>query len=263
MSTSTTGTLKSYLQRSLFGFVDRPEFVRAAAIEHFAADGIVLSLDQRAIIDAFVNSPQGKALMRAHLQASWAVFERALDAVLSDDSGHFRRTIDGFIGDIGIFSTSEIPSNQQLWGLYASSGVGFVVAFDPHHEFFRRTSDGIKEANLFRKVRYDSGSIAEFMNNPFYLFLVKNSEWSFEREWRMTKRLSKSDICIRNETGDAVHLFRVERGMIKRIIFGYAYPEMERAMAAEKIRSFDPAVELAHARVNQRTREIEVFPLQM
>jgi hypothetical protein len=261
MSASTGDVFKSYLQQSLFGFIEHPDFVRSAALEHFASEGLVLSPDQSALLEAFLTSSEGKAAMRAHLEGVWTLFERALDALFSDGNDHFERTIEQTMSDMGIFSTSETPTNQQLWGLYASSGAGFVVAFDPHHEFFRRTSDGVKEANLFRKVRYDSSSVEEFIKNPFYLFLVKNAEWSFEREWRMLKRISDSDICVRVENGDDVHLFHVEPGMIRRIIFGYSYPERDRLMAAESLRAFDAGIGFAEARLNPRTRDIEVLPL--
>jgi hypothetical protein len=71
-------------------------------------------------------------------------------------------------------------------------------------------------------VTYTDARIPDFWQNPYYLFLVKGQNWSFEREWRMIKKLSE---CKRLPLpgADGVFVRDVPPGAIKSVIFGYQY----------------------------------------
>src|SRR3990167_11177398 len=132
-------------------------------------------------------------------------------------AGATDRLLEDIVSETGIFSVSAKAENVQLWGLYASSGKGFVVEFDPMHPFFLAPG---KTTSLFRRVKYTDDSVSALFDNPYYLFLVKNRQWQFEDEWRITKKLSECDEN-RLVAGDHLYLCNVKPGMIKSVIFGY------------------------------------------
>jgi hypothetical protein len=107
-----------------------------------------------------------------------------------------------------------------MWAHYADQGSGFVVGLDSKNSLFLSKCNPRK--NLLRKVLYSDQRIQNFWNNPYYLFLVKNSGWSYEREWRIIKELSECDEC-HVVGGDQIFLSRVPCEAIKEIYFGYCY----------------------------------------
>jgi len=109
-----------------------------------------------------------------------------------------------------------------MWVHYAESGTGFVIGFDAQHDFFF-SGDLNARRSLLRKIRYTDDPIDNFWRNPYYLFLVKSSGWSYEREWRMLKTLSDCEERSAENALSPVCLCNVPPEMIKTVHFGYGY----------------------------------------
>src|SRR5206468_3082082 len=86
------------------------------------------------------------------------------------------------------------PLDAYMWREYAADGHGFVVEFDAKHRFFSHKTDEGKRRKLLRKVMYRDDKINDFWRNPYYLFLVKETKWAFEKEWRMLRSLDQCRI---------------------------------------------------------------------
>lgn len=157
---------------------------------------------------------------------------------------------------IGIFSLFESPVSEQMWGLYASSGAGFVIEFNAQHEFFKAPNG----RSLLRKVKYTSERAKDFFANPLALFQVKGDKWSFEQEWRMIKELSQCDEKRLNGQ-ELIYVNRLKPGMMRSVIFGYNYNNQKLAEHGAKLRMFDPELHVKCASVNSSRCEIEVHEL--
>jgi len=59
------------------------------------------------------------------------------------------------------------------------------------------------------------------------LFFTKGKDWGYEREWRMLRLLSDSEMSISTSAG-AVHLFPVPPGCISGVILGCRISEQHR-----------------------------------
>jgi hypothetical protein len=136
-----------------------------------------------------------------------------------------------------------------MWGLYASSGQGFVVEFDTRHDFFKAENT---TGNALRKIKYTNDNISDFWRNPLYLFFVKNSDWSFEREWRMLKSLSQCDRVVDQN----VFLCSVKERMIKSVIFGYSYDKELMHENVRQLSKFDSSIVFRKAFVDNREKTI-------
>ena len=160
------------------------------------------------------------------------------------------------IDTIGIFSVSETGTNVQLWGLYATSGRGFVLELNPYHELFIAQKTKITS---FRKVKYTDDIIQALMSNPYYLFLIKNKKWEFEDEWRIIKILSEFDERM-NIGDDEIYLWNVRPGMIRSVIFGYNYDQATAVEDALNISKFDGQIEFRQAVTGEVPGQLELLP---
>jgi hypothetical protein len=168
------------------------------------------------------------------------------------ESGVAQQQLDKISEELGIFSLSATPDNEQLWGLYGSAGYGFAIEFDITHPFFLNG----KNLPMFRRVKYTDERLSTFLSNPYYLFLVKNIKWGFEDEWRMLKKLSECDE-IENHAGDIVHLCRVQERMIQAVRFGYRCSSDFIENGRKNMVGFDAAIRFFTSRPNPTTGKIE------
>jgi hypothetical protein len=175
-----------------------------------------------------------------------------MDGVFASMDGGPNDILSKFTSDIGIFSVCEIPTNKQLWALYASRGQGYVVEFSAQHSFFRTVRDDGADVNLLRKVRYTNDRISDFWHNPYFLFLVKDQEWAFEREWRLIRSLKKCTSTGIHD-GEEVFVQDVIPGMITRIIFGYRYETSGLRDDFATIKAFDPNITAMQTIVNDQS----------
>jgi len=212
--------LMEKVQKGLSTVVNNVEFLSEALREEFKSKGINLSPSQMEFLKQFLQTPEGREFLRIGQEASAATLGPMMDYVMKNLEERFQKQLQNLIAQWGIFAVSESPINQQMWSHYADNGAGFVVGFDAQHDFFFSTA--APRRNLLRKVVYSDERVSNFWGNPYFLFLVKNSGWSYEREWRMMKELAE---CNEHSIVDGkdVFLCNVPREAIKEIYFGYAY----------------------------------------
>jgi hypothetical protein len=110
-------------------------------------------------------------------------------------------------------------------------------------------------------VIYTDDKIPNFWSNPYFLFLVKETDWAFEREWRLIKHL---DECRRVGVADGVDIFiqDLEPGVIRALIFGYNYDNADTLVHASSIKKFDSAIELKQAKLGSGRIVIEPLVLR-
>jgi hypothetical protein len=189
-----------------------------------------------------------------------AEIEKFRDKQISDLYQLMEKNSDGIVESAaqktGIFSLTESSSNPAMWGLYAGSGNGFALEFDPQHKFFTAENAEAKTVNRLRRVFYQDDRIEEFWRNPLYLFQVKNSEFSFEKEWRMLEGVEN---CNQFTLPDGSILYNkaCEIGLIKSITFGYNYSNSDIKSETGIISKFDEDIRFFKARINSTEGVIE------
>jgi hypothetical protein len=228
-------------------------------IERFIAEirkhqGFVTN-EQKATVVSAINDPCTRTIVQETVLNTRQSVPILLKEIFSENL--FGKVLSNTIDKIGIFSVSEVDCNVQLWALYASSGSGFAVEINPFHDFFLSKNS---KNSLFRAVRYTDDILPTFFNNPLYICFVKNREWSFEKEWRITKELSDADeihlIC-----NDTLYLFDVQPGMIRSIVFGYNYDETNMKADIERISQFDERIEFKKVALASTPGQLETRPL--
>jgi hypothetical protein len=122
---------------------------------------------------------------------------------------------------IGALSLSEVADNVLMWTHYSSAHKGFALGFDARHPYFNARLSEIDEFRHLRRVEYRS----ERPNAPFSdltgieMFLVKSTDWAYEREWRIMRPLEDSESVIESQSLP-VHLFRYPSAALQEIILG-------------------------------------------
>jgi len=183
--------------------------------EELHAHGGTLTPEQ---MDSILQTPQGKKILDAAQTAIGPRMTTMVEYVFERIEQQFQERLDSLVSQWGVFSVTELPLNHQMWAHYADEGAGFVIGFDSQHSLF--LSKEVSGKNLLRKVLYSDERVKNVWNNPYYLFLVKNSGWSYEREWRMFKELSECDEHGIVDRG-SVYLSQVPYTAIKEVYFGY------------------------------------------
>ena len=257
-STPTRGAIVAYLRSSLARLMARKDVLLAMLREHVAETGVIWGPAQEAAAAAILQTPAAEQLMAAQFAMADAMIGPLINHVFENLAANSDTMIEKLVGDIGIFSVSEIATNQPMWALYASSGKGFVVEFNAQHSFFHGKRNDGTAVNLLHKVKYTDARIPDFWQNPYYLFLVKGSNWSFEREWRMTRKLSE---CVPVTGLDGIYIQTVVPGTVKSVIFGYQYEKNNLDLDRKKILEFDKNVHLQIVTVNRTSGELELIPL--
>jgi hypothetical protein len=159
----------------------------------------------------------------------------------------------GFIQDFaattGILSLTENPVSSYMWDKYAANGYGFVLEYNAAHDFFVRKADDGTRRKVIRPVFYRDDRIADFWKNPYYLFLVKNTCWKIEEEWRVIRSIDECRKVVRAGSSD-LYLVDIPRGLISSIIFGYNNSHEFMNEAASRLRRFDQDIKYRQARLS-------------
>jgi hypothetical protein len=110
--------------------------------KHLAESGTALTADQERALEAFFASNEGRALVMSRLPNAHALTLMGIDQVFDRLE---QQIIEGIVARMGVLSLTDDPLNQQMWGLYAAAGSGFVVGFDARHPFFFGKGAGRKK----------------------------------------------------------------------------------------------------------------------
>ena len=129
----------------------------------------------------------------------------------------------------GVLSLSETATNVVMWSHYADSHRGLVFEIDVEEAFPERDDPSFPfTIGTPQKVVYDADRPAWFLYDPFgkpfgdqieNLFLRKNIQWQYEREWRLVYPLDRPKKYPHTVSG-LCHLFPLVRAGVKGVIFG-------------------------------------------
>jgi hypothetical protein len=134
----------------------------------------------------------------------------------------FRQNLHKAFDNAGLFCLTEVPSNLLMWSHYADSHRGFCVGFGrtPNNALGRQARPVVYQSD------YPHLSAANFNpatnpNSIDQLWLVKATDWAYEREWR-----------IMTDAGNQSYTFDAP---IASIIFGLRMEERDRNSVREAL----------------------------
>jgi hypothetical protein len=188
--------------------------------EQLEQGGQNLSEADRKRAETMLSGDEGEAFRHTVMAKADLFLGPILDGVFGIFEGRFDETVETIVSRFGILSLTEDPLSRAMWSYYASAGTGFVIGVDPQHPFF--VGENVTPpVNVLRKVIYSDNRIENFWQNPYSLFLVKNTDYCHEREWRMFKKLADCDQRI--EAEPLICLWNIPPEMIRSVHFGYTY----------------------------------------
>lgn len=173
---------------------------------------------QAATFKATVSEAEFLKRMVPAMRQSYPVLHKAVEMGASNFLGELPQKWDAYVGALCV---SEVCDSLLMWAHYAASHTGFVLEFDAQHPFFNAQRSENDEFRHIRRVLYrdarPSGLLLELEASD--MFLVKSTQWSYEREWRMFMALSEANNVI--EVGSSkIYLFDVPADAITGLIFG-------------------------------------------
>ncbi|MER9405561.1 DUF2971 domain-containing protein [Mesorhizobium caraganae] len=250
----THETFAKYIKSQIETHLANDDYIMESILEsdEYKASGI----SKRQILEK-IRSPQGRQFLGALKANAIAQAQPVVELMFSVMESKSDEMIEKVMRTTGILSLTETSVNKAMWGLYANSGYGFSIEYYAQHDFFKREDKNGKKVNLLRKVFYRDDRIEEFWKNPFYLFLVKNTDFSFEREWRMLcniKDCTKVDIS----EDRSIYVKDAPKGLIKSIIFGHRYDDNQIQIEASYLRNFDTEIALKKVAADTATGEFRV-----
>ena len=130
---------------------------------------------------------------------------------------------------IGILCLTERADNLLMWAHYAASHEGYVIGFDTSHPYFQEQAALKDEFSYLRKVDYRENRILAPMLElaGTDVLLVKSTQWEYEQEWRVIRRLQDADEVKATEPFP-IHLFRFPTDAVREVILGCRMPAGKR-----------------------------------
>jgi hypothetical protein len=188
-------------------------------------------------------------------QASPSILENA-SAMTPHLQAWLRERLDMHIGAL---SLSEVVDNVLMWTHYSSAHKGFALGFDAGHPYLNARLSEVDEFRYLRRVEYRN----ERPNAPFSdltgieMFLVKSTDWAYEKEWRIMRPLEDSETVIESQPLP-VHLFRYPGEALQEIVLGARMPLATRNEVLELIaaQSAFQHVAIKEACIDQQTYRI-------
>ena len=199
------------------------------------------NLDQRAFADKLEKDPHYAEQVHKNVG-------------LSDPRTYARKRTYELCNVVGILSLSETPNNLLMWSHYAEDHTGFVLMLDSSHDFFK----GETPLPRFAKpepVQYKSERPCTTVEEVIVkkttvstIFLIKSSDWQYEKESRYLKFLNDADERHKSPNTPPVELFRLPPKCIKGVILGCrSSKELKDSIVA--LRRDDP--EFEHLQIQQ------------
>jgi hypothetical protein len=123
----------------------------------------------------------------------------------------------------GVLSLSESPTVELLWGHYADGDRGFLIGLDSENDFFKPDGQWGLTTNPLQKVQYRNmkQALEERHNesNDQSLFFSKPESWSYEKEWRLLRRLSSATQVIEGQPY-RIHLYTIPPDAVTTVVLG-------------------------------------------
>lgn len=92
----------------------------------------------------------------------------------------------------GVFSASPSPRERLMWSHYADAHKGFCVQFAPYEDALFLVAKPMVYGNQFPTVNIPSKPVTQDEH-----YLIKSTDWSYEREWRVVLPLNDCAVQLR------------------------------------------------------------------
>lgn len=135
----------------------------------------------------------------------------------------FNKTVELMSSRCGIFCLSTRYDSLPMWAHYANNALGFVIEFEDLQNVYPGDETGI--LNEIKHMDYKNKRSGITFEKGSYnsLFFEKNNDWEYESEKRIITDLSS---CIEwNIGGEVIHIQRISKQHISKVIFGWKIPE--------------------------------------
>jgi tetratricopeptide (TPR) repeat protein len=179
-------------------------------------------------------------------------------ALMHDGFAADRKTAERMRSEIGVLSLAGRPDSLLMWAHYADQHRGFLIEFDPAHEFFRQRQSRNDPFHHLRRVRYrrerPSREIDDFVDAS--TLLTKSTDWSYEMEWRMLIRFPRFAHEVFRRRGQVVHLVSLPPSCITSVILGARMSERSRARFEQIVDTHYPQAILRYAELDKRLFQV-------
>src|SRR5882672_3870446 len=140
-----------------------------------------------------------------------------------------KKIYDSLDKNFGVLSLSDTPPDSLLWAYYGDGGYGFLIRFDPQHQWFWAQQNEQDDFRHLRQVAYVATRV------PKHVVEIKGAdalyskgiEWEHEREWRIIRNFNDAVRKVgADQYGKEVLLFAIPPDCLRGIVIGYrAEPE--------------------------------------
>jgi hypothetical protein len=148
-----------------------------------------------------------------------------------------------------------------MWAHYADSHKGLLTEFDTQHlPFVAHTPGAEVNFRMLVPITYSTTRPRMKLGTAPVIeqvFLTKSAEWTYEKEWRVFRRLSECDkkLFVDSET---IHLFNLPPKSIKRIVIGRRMTPKNRETVNGAIKANEA---LAHVQIQTAEPDLDNFSL--
>jgi len=137
-------------------------------------------------------------------------YQKALTSrFLADSSKYF-----------GIFSTSSIWNNIQMWAHYSNNHTGFCVGFNR-----KKLIDSIQSCNSgfvkYSKEFPKIDPLDDIINQSIQKSHTKEKNWKYEKEYRFYKN------NFPKEFADNLRVYKIDKACYNCILIGLGFPEKD------------------------------------
>jgi hypothetical protein len=184
--------------------------------------------------------------------------ERAVDQIEARHERNPHAVFDVTDQNFGILSLTENPTDIRMWGHYGDGGRGFLIEFDPNHEWFHGKKEERDSFRHIRRVNYVSERPVKHLLDVTELdFLYTKWEaWRDEGEWRIIRCFN--DAAVKAEKpdpyGNEVLLFAIPPEAIRSVIVGFSASE---ELESEIRRALAINPKLAHVKVKRAIQSVD------
>jgi len=193
-----------------------------------------------------------------------SALQAQIDAI-QKEHGLLRLTWEQAANSVGVLSLSEKCDCPLMWAHYTAQHAGFVIGFDTAHPDWVASGRLNGPPGEPRKVSYsqDRPNPAD-MNEvtPGDVWYTKSSEWAYEREWRVTRWISKARKTVESASGDEIPLYEFPPEAVREVILGQRATEFLEFMTLELVtKSPYKNVTLQRAELDSKRFRLNIVPL--
>ncbi len=188
-------------------------------------------------------------LPRQRVVGSWKNFVRSIPPNILDAQAMDQGRADNEANETGVFSLSETESSILMWSHYGLKHTGFCIGYRTNvlYEALRKQADII-----LVPIEYSSECPIVNPYDPsltldtwFKAFTVKNSDWAYEKEWR---------IIFLKRAGAIIPL---PENVIESVYFGMKIDKTNEEMLINKLKAREYPVNVFRARKQFNSYEIK------